>query len=155
MKKMLNIKKLGAIVAFGILVAPAFSQAPSQQGLPFDENSKQGWVQTHPAEYQKLAGQEMTAAEKEAWIQAHPAEYAKMHAPAPAPTRNESRVIVASDPTFPVYVNTGDAEKDAADYAARKEQWISKNGAKYSSMTATPTAPLSREERIQLYNSNK
>lgn len=84
MKKMLNIKKLGGLVAFGFLCAPAFAQTPSQNGMPFDESTKQAWIKAHPAEYNQMTNQTverstapMTEAAKKAWINANPAEYAR------------------------------------------------------------------------------
>lgn len=56
MKKMEFIKKLGVFLAFGLLCVPAFSQVSGGQSLPFDENTKNEWIQTHSAQYQQMLG---------------------------------------------------------------------------------------------------
>ena len=95
--------------------------------------------------------------EKEAWIKAHPKEYQQMldeaaknatiattSNPAATSTTATSTATTTTtttnpvDSTFPQYVNTGNKEKDDADYAAAKEAWIKANPDKYKVMTAQP-----------------
>lgn len=50
---------------------------------------------------------------------------------------------------FPVYVNTGNPEKDQADYTAAKEKWISENPDHYKKMNSKPATVkriVSKEE---------
>ncbi|HET6991760.1 MAG TPA: hypothetical protein VFJ43_10570 [Bacteroidia bacterium] len=79
-----------------------------------------------------------SAQEKEAWIKAHPAEYQRMLNASAANAQTPAPGQATVDPTFPQYVNTGNKEKDDADYKAAKEAWIKANPAKYAQMTGQP-----------------
>ena len=59
----------------------------------------------------------------------------------------ERRFQCASLPAdYPVFIYTGDMEKDEADYARRKKEWIENNQEAYKQMT---TSPQLSEEEIQ------
>jgi ABC-type nitrate/sulfonate/bicarbonate transport system substrate-binding protein len=86
-----------------------------------------------------------TTEEKEAWIKAHPAEYQKMLdasgtnvSTSTTATTSATSTATTTDSTFPQYVNTGNKEKDDADYVAAKEAWIAAHPDKYKEMTGQP-----------------
>jgi hypothetical protein len=107
MKKIQIIKKLGAIAVFGFLCAIAFSRVSGQQNLPFDENSKQVWVQTHSLEYRQMLGltspgisgpTQMTETEKLDYMRAH-----NMGNPPPVherPVRNTPELVVENPQVY-------------------------------------------------------
>jgi hypothetical protein len=142
MMKMLNIKRLGATLAFGLLVSPAFSQAPvrnNSNGLPFDETNKMAWIQAHPAEYQNLSTQsperintQMTEEEKKAWILSHPAEYAKM---------NGQGTSFSPDANAPKFVNTGNPAADMQAYNEAKAAYKAAHGIPVDA-ASDPTRPV-------------
>lgn len=83
-----------------------------------------------------------TPEEKAKWIAEHPDEYAKAQAEAaaknaadqtsqPAPATSSEHYLPEG---FPVYINTGDSEKDGADYCARKAAWIAAHPEEYEKM---------------------
>lgn len=90
-----------------------------------------------------------TTQEKEAWIKAHPEEYKKIlenttkATPATSTTSSSTMGTTQAQPTgktvdakdFPVYVNTGDKQKDDANYAKAKQEWIATHPEEYKKMT--------------------
>ena len=86
--------------------------------------------------------------EKEAWVKAHPEEYKKILATPATTTVSNGSTMGTSDSQpsgqvvkvsgFPAYVNTGNKEKDDANYMAAKQAWIAANPEEYKKMTQSP-----------------
>ena len=64
-------------------------------------------------------------------------------------TEARETVILADEPTFPVYVNTGNQAQDDAAYNQKKQAWISQNQAKYDAMFPAEN-PMPRDQRLKL-----
>jgi hypothetical protein len=60
-------------------------------------------------------------------------------------SKKTSGVVLPVD--FPKLINTGNATADAADYKARKTQWIADNPLKYEQLKATSSTPASSASR--------
>ncbi len=83
-------------------------------------------------------------AEKQQWINEHQAQYNLMNAGSTqvvtavtAPTSAPVKVVAHADlpAGFPVYVNTGNNDKDNADYMAAKLAWIAAHPKEYADLT--------------------
>lgn len=83
--------------------------------------------------------------EKAAWVKTHPTEYKQILANAPTNSGSTMGTTV-SQPSgqlvnasgFPAYVNTGNKEKDDANYMAAKQAWIAAHPEEYKKMTQSP-----------------
>jgi hypothetical protein len=111
---------------------------------------KAEWIMTHPDDYERMTGEKVssvvpefkTQEEKDAWLKSL------------QPVKEEGARIGIDDPTFPVYVDTGNPELDYANYINAKEAWILKNPLKYEQIS-TPTDSeegMTREERLIKHN---
>lgn len=106
------------------------------------EQEKQDWIKANPDAYAKAGGTTVanasgtdavpefkSQAEKDKWLAEHPQNAGAASAEAktaPAPTVPSAK---PEDPTFPVYINTGNPERDAANYEVRKKEWYSNHPA--------------------------
>lgn len=151
------MKKVTKTLLFsGVLMlstAPIYSQS-----IPKDEFQKKEWIHENKTSYNNLGGQTTVEPEfntREAKLAYYKSLYPNQVLPNGdiyTPKKDEKRttVILSSEPTFPVYVSTGNQEADDAGYLQKKLDWISQNPDKYNQMVQTASNPIPQKDRLQL-----
>jgi hypothetical protein len=132
----MTLKTSLSVSFFSLLAVTAIGQ---------EVQDKENQIQINPQTYQKMGGQLKepefnTKAEKDA--------YSQKQKSANKPVREHS--AFPADPTFPKYINTGNKSLDDSNYMTAKDEWITKNQAKYDQMGTPEEAPLSKAERLKL-----
>ncbi len=87
-----------------------------------------------------------------------PAVSAEDRAKIEADRDEQNRILNEWPKDFPQFIDTGNPEKDNADYKKRKDEWIQKNPEKYKAIsTSSKTIETNEEkqERIKRENYNK
>ena len=155
MKTLIKTVLLG--MAVPLFVVSAIGQTPQKNDL-----QKSKWIKEKPNLYNQQGGQNdvvpefNSKAEKEAWFSNNNEVNHNQILPngdiVYPNKKNDSRqlVILADEPTFPVYVRTGNQQIDDQNYDQKKQNWINQNQGKYNSMALPPSIPMSKEERLKL-----
>ena len=94
------------------IVASAFSFAQEMPQFNTDQE-KQDWIEQNPSEYERLTKAENAVA------------------PIATEAVSQGQIENIDLPGFPVYINTGNPEEDAATYQKAKELWIEQNRSTY------------------------
>ena len=131
--KQLKRALLGGCVFLSLSTFAQNSQQKSEVPKFSSDAEKQQWIAAHPDEYVEAGGtlQSAAPANSEAISQTPAEQKEKAQQPVSQPQVNEVdnkdvpavASAKAEDPTFPVYVNTGNPERDAASYELRKKEW--------------------------------
>jgi len=115
--------KKSLVILSVFAVGVSYGQKSTEAPVFTTEKQKSEWIEKNPEQYKNskdvMVKEFNSKAEKQAF-----------HAD---PVR--SRIIVADEPSFPTYVNTGDKLLDDETYATKKAQWIEQNEGKYNAMS--------------------
>lgn len=101
-----------------------------------EDSFKTMWIKSHPTEYRAIGGI-VTEPNRE-----RVAESANDQVAISADSKNKRKEIyycLPHIPSFPGYINSGDIEKDNADYKSKKDQWIAQNQELYNELTNSST----------------
>jgi hypothetical protein len=155
MKTLIKTVLLG--VAVPLCVLSAYGQTPQKNEL-----QKSEWIKKKPQLYSEQGGQNEVVpefnskAEKEAWFSNNNSVTPNQILPngdiiiQNKSNHSRQHVILADEPTFPVYVRTGNQQVDDQNYDQQKQNWINQNQNKYNSMVLPPSTPMSKKERLKL-----
>ncbi len=149
MKSRMKIAQLCAILL--LFVSVSIAQTPEK-----NDALKQVLIDKNPTNYQEMGGQTdvpefTTKAEKIAYFNSMFPNQILPNGDIVTPKKPQTRttVILPNEPSFPVYVSTGNKELDDQNYLQQKLDWVNNHPRKYSEMEVPESTPVPQSIRLQ------